>query len=124
MDIKQLLLEGAIVTMPYKRALKEWVGEVKIYGFGGYWKKPSIIIDGGVERTEWPFEQIDDAVNHFKTIVFNPSNIMYKMQAAIIEVVESGEDVDLEDQECFDKVNAIRKAKILQTIKQEENGKK
>lgn len=121
MDIKQLLLDGITLTIPYKRALKEWVGEVKIYVFAGYWKKPSVIIDGSVERMEWPLEQIDEAINHFKGVAFSPSNIMYKMQAAIIEVVESGDDVDLDNQKSFDKVNAIRKAKILQTLNQEAN---
>jgi hypothetical protein len=117
MNVKEFLTEGGRMSFPYKRELKEWVGEAKLYIFPGYYSKPKVIFENGYERLEWPLDEIDNAIKHFETSVFSPVNLMYKMQPSVIEVMNTGQHVDLDDEEDFEKVNTIRKMKVAQAIK-------
>jgi len=118
MSLKDFLLEGGRISHPYKRVKGEWVGEAKLYGFAGYYSKPKIIFDSGYERIEWNLDQIDEAINHFQKVVYNPANLHYKMFEAVVEFTSKGEEVDLDDEKDYERVNTVRKAKILQAIKQ------
>ncbi len=117
MDIKQFLLEGGRIAHSHKKIITEWVGQVSIYIFAGYYKKPYIIIDGDITPIHYSLNEIDKAIEHYKSIVFSPTNIMYKMHETICELCEKGEEVDLDDEKTFQRVNALRKAKILKIVR-------
>ena len=112
MNIKELLLEGCMISMPYKVKKNDWVGDIKISIFSGYYSKPKVYISGIKEPIEWPLEQIDDAIKEFENIVYNPKNLMYKMSEVIGELNERGDFGDLDDHEYLNKVRNIIKTKI------------
>lgn len=117
MDIKEILLEGGRVTHSYKKSLKEWVGQVSISIFAGYYQKPHILIDGEIPLIKYPLSEIDKAIEHYKSIVYSPTNIMYKMNETICELCLQDEFVDLDDENDFKKVNALRKSKVLKAVR-------
>lgn len=117
MNIKEFLLEGGRITHSHKKIVTEWVGQVSIYIFAGYYKKPYIIIDGDITPIHYPLNEIDKAINHYESIVFSPVNIMYKMHETICELCEKGNEVDLDNEKSFEKVNTLRKAKVLKAIR-------
>jgi hypothetical protein len=103
MNIKELLLEGCTIKMPYKIDTEDWVGEVGIGIFaGGYGIKPKII--AGDKKFE--MEELDAAIEYFEKLVFCPKNLMYKMNQAIINVDDV--DIDLDIDEDLQRVLAER----------------
>lgn len=121
MDIKQFLLEGGRITHPHKKLIKEWVGQVSIHIFAGYYKKPHIIIDGDISPINYPLQEIDKAIEHYKSLVFTPTNIMYKMNETIRELCDNGEEIDLDEEDVFNRVNTLRKAKVLKAVRNIKN---
>lgn len=117
MDIKQFLLEGGRISHSYKKKYKEWVGSLNMFVFAGYYKKPYIIIDGDITPIHYPLSEIDKAIEHYYSLVFNPVNIMFKMNETVAELCENGEHVDLDDERDFKRVDALRKAKVLKAIR-------
>lgn len=117
MDLKDFLLDGGRISYSYKTRYEEWVGSVNIFIFAGYYKKPYIIIDGDITPIHFPLNEIEKAIDHYKSIVFNPVNIMYKMHETVCELCEKGEEIDLDNEETFLRVNTLRKAKILKSIR-------
>jgi len=112
MNIKELLLEGCRISMPYKTDPNEWVGEIKIFIFeGGCGAKPKIIIDNAKHR-EWKLDQLDDAIKYFKELVFNSKNLMYKMNETVIGFTSKGIDIDLDETNDYLKV----RNKIKETL--------
>lgn len=99
MNLKELLLEGCRICMPYKGNLKEWVGETKIFIFeGGFGLKPKILVEGDYcdgYRKEFELNQIDEAIKYFNDNAFNSNNRMYKMN----EVMRNNPELDLDEEE-------------------------
>lgn len=104
MNIKELLLEGCMISYSYKEKVTEWVGEAKIHIFAGYFSKPKIIFEcyseiGG--RKEWDIDKLDEAIERFENVVFNKKNLMYKVNETVRELSLTGKDVDLDDEEDY-----------------------
>jgi hypothetical protein len=106
MNIKELLLEGCVIKMSYKTKKTEWVGDINIYIFhGGYGMKPKISLNGSYAKNmDWELDQIDEAIKYFEDLVFNPKNLMYKLNESVIEFTNAGIDIDLDEEEDYDKV--------------------
>jgi hypothetical protein len=121
MDIKELLLEGCRISMPYKRDLNEWVGEIKIYIFaGGFGCKPKIIVEGDYIngfRKEFELNQLDEAIKFFKENAFNPENLWYKMNEAMCELASIDNNIDLEDPDDYKSVRNLINEKIYENSK-------
>lgn len=116
MDIKQLLLEGCRISMPYKNEPEEWVGDIKIYIFsGGFGCKPKIIVEGDYcngYRKEFELNQLDEAIKMFKDSVFNEKNLWYKMNEVMCELASKDNNIDLEDPDDYDRVRKLINEKI------------
>lgn len=111
-NIKELLLEGCVISMPYKTKKRDWVGDVKIHIFNGYYSKPKIYIVGAVEVREYELNEIDNAIKDFEDLVFNPNNFQYKMCETICELNLAGNFKDLDNQKENNEVREIIKSKL------------
>lgn len=111
-NIKELLLEGCTIKMEYKEKKNEYVGDVSLYIFPGYWSKPKIALRSNYIMKEWEIDQIDEAIEFFEDMVFNKNNLQYKMNETIRELTLSDEFVDLEIKKDYDKVRSIIDSKI------------
>lgn len=117
MDIKEIILNGGTISLPYKDDEKEWMGKAEIYGFsGGFGMEPKIIVTiptielerGG--RKEFKWNEIDEAVSIFKKLVYRKENLCYKMTEAMIQLYDTGEDdIDLDEPEDLKKVRTLQK---------------
>jgi hypothetical protein len=112
MNIKELLLEGCRISIPYKVEKEEWVGETKIHIFeGGFGCLPKIIVEGdycnGYQK-EFEIEQIDEAIKYFNDHAFNKENLMYKRNPAMLMVTKDIPDIDLEDKTDYMMIEKIR----------------
>jgi len=106
--MKELLLEGCTIKMPYKEKIKEWMGEVSILIIaGGYNILPKIIINGNIIK-EFGLKDIDAAIHYFKKTVFNTKNLMYKQNEARIKLSQVKPDFDLDDKNNYDEMERIR----------------
>lgn len=118
MAIKELLLEGCRISMPYKVKETEWVGETKIHIFsGGFGMKPKIIVEGDYcngYRKEFEVEQIDEAIEYFNKNTFNAENLMYKQNEAMRIVTKDIPDIDLDEPTDRAIVEKIRE-KLIKT---------
>lgn len=122
MNIKEILVAGGHIQFSYKEKENEWVGTAHIFGFaGGCGIKPKIIVQiptidlapGGMKEFKW--DEVDIAIEEFKSVVFRPKNLMYKMSESVIELYNKGEtEIDLDDEED------LKKVRILQSKKQNE----
>jgi hypothetical protein len=121
MNIKELLLEGCRISLPYKNEPEQWVGETKIYIFsGGCGCKPKLIVEGDYcngYRKEFEVDQLDEAIKYFNDNAFSPTNIMYKMSPAMLMATKDVPDIDLDDETDFKIVEKIK----LKLIKDNEN---
>jgi hypothetical protein len=121
MNIKELLLEGCRISMPYKKDRKEWVGETKIYIFsGGCGCLPKLIVEGDYcngYRKEFEVNQLDEAIKYFNGNAFCPTNIVYKMNPAMLIATKDVPDIDLDEEIDFKIVEKIR----LKLIKDNES---
>jgi hypothetical protein len=107
MNIKELLLEGCRITMPYKDSKEDWVSDISIFIFaGGCGIKPKITIFGGDVHDDFELDELDCAIEHFKKIVFNPKNLMYKMNEVMTELTTLNPDIDLDEENDY---NMVRK---------------
>ena len=113
MDIKRLLLEGCRISHPYKEELNIWVGEATLSIHPGYFDKPRIIFNSPFDCGEWPLDKIDEAIEKFESIVFNPHNLQYKMCETLCELNEKGEFVEMETEAEYQKVRNIITNKII-----------
>jgi len=119
MDIKEILLSGGSISFSYKEKPKEWVGTAKIYSFSGGWGlKPHISVEVGTVdlaprgKKDYDYNQIDEAVSTFKSLVFRKKNLCHKMHESMIELYNSGEtDLDLDDEKDLKKVRKLQKEK-------------
>ena len=113
MDIKQLLLEGCAIVMPYKKDKKSWVSDAKIQIFSGYFDGPTIIVETRIEAARtFKLTEIDDAIKFFEDRVFNPKNLMYKMNETLCELNAKGEYLELDDDDDYDRVRGIIEEKL------------
>ena len=113
MDIKQLLLEGCGINMPYKSDKESWDSESKIRIFSGYFGKPEIIVETTIDSSRtFDLLEIDEAIKYFEDFVFNPNNLMYKMNETLCELNENGDYPELDDDDDYDRVRAIIEEKL------------
>lgn len=104
-DIKTLLLAGCSVKMGYKRSHEEWVGDITICCYaGGNGIKPKVCILGN-ENQDYDMDDIDQAIEDFKTIAFSPKNLWYKHDEAMRQM---SIDTDLDNAEDFAGYEEIR----------------
>jgi hypothetical protein len=112
MNIKELLLEGCVISMSYKENPKEWVGETKIHIFeGGCGCEPKIIVEGNYcndYRIEFEINQIDEAIRYFSDHAFSQENLRYKMNEAVRIISENNPELDLDDKEDLETVMKAR----------------
>jgi hypothetical protein len=112
MNIKELLLEGCRISMPYKNEPEQWVGETKIYIFsGGCGCEPKLIVEGDYcngYRKEFEVNQIDEAIEYFNKNAFNEKNLWYKMNESLRMVAKDVPDIDLEIDTDYQIVQKIR----------------
>jgi hypothetical protein len=118
MTIKEFLLEGGRLAMPYKTDPKEWVGERTIHIFaGGFGCPPKIVIeDVDSGHRDWRLDQIDEAVEYFMWLVFNRDNLMYKENETMRELSSKDPSVDLDDDDNYAKMNRLRMVKVENAI--------
>ena len=118
MNIKELLSEGCIICMPYKKDLKEWVGETKIHIFeGGCGCLPKIIVEGDYcngYRKEFEVTELDEAIKYFTDHAFNQENLMYKRNPAMLMTIKAIPDIDLDDENDFEMIEKIRQRLIAE----------
>jgi hypothetical protein len=121
MNIKQLLLEGCRISMPYKEDPNEWVGEIKIHIFaGGFGCDPHIYVEGDYVngfRKEFKLNQLDEAIKFFKENAFNKKNLWYKMNEAMCELALIDNNIDLEDPDDYKSVRNLINEKIYENPK-------
>jgi hypothetical protein len=112
MTLKELLVEGCRISMPYKANPNEWVGETKIHIFsGGCGCEPKIIVEGDYcngYRKEFKLDQLDEAISYFELNAFNIKNLWYKMNEAVLELAKTDPNIDLEDPDDFEAVDKIK----------------
>jgi hypothetical protein len=107
MNIEKLLLEGCRITMPYKDNKEDWVGDMTIFIFaGGCGIKPRITVFGCDIHVDFELEEMDTAIEYFKKTVFNPKNLMYKMNEVMRELTILNPDIDLDEENDY---NMVRK---------------
>jgi len=114
MNIKELLLEGCTISFPHKADINDWVGDVKITIYGGYFCKPKIMIDGYRGGEEWDFTDanLDIAIARYTEIVFNKENLYYKMPVITRELNQKGEYHDLDSESDYLKVRTLINQRI------------
>jgi hypothetical protein len=119
MDIKELLLEGCRISMPYKANKKDWVGETKIHIFsGGCGCLPKIIVEGDYcngYRKEFEVDQLDEAIEYFKMNTFNVKNLWYKMPEAVLTLTKTDPNLELEDPDDYKAVDQIKQKLIIKS---------
>lgn len=71
--IKKVILSGATVTYPYKKNMKSWYVEIKIYMFG-----TGVVVTGGPITWEL-FDDVDVAVDSFCKAAYNRRNLATAM---------------------------------------------
>jgi hypothetical protein len=109
MNIKELLLEGCSINMPYKTKKEEWVGNVMIHILeGGFGMKPKVIITGNIGHHDFDVEMLDLAIEFFKTKVLCPENLWYKHNEAMRVISKANPDIDLEEEEDFEMYERVR----------------
>jgi hypothetical protein len=117
MTVKEFLLEGGRLSMPYKTDPEEWVGERTIHIFaGGFGSPPKIVIEDCRHR-DWRLDQIDEAIEYFMELVFNPANLMYKENETMRELSSKDPSVDLDDGDNYAKMNRLRMVKVEKAMK-------
>jgi hypothetical protein len=118
MDLREFLLEGGVISFPYKREKKEWCGTAKLHISPGYFSSPKVIFDNEYERKEYTVDYLNDAIKNFTETVFTPMNLMYKMNPAIIKAKGiNNQFIDLDVEEDFNKVENIRQSMTKDSIK-------
>lgn len=119
MNIKELLLEGCRIAMPYKVEKEEWVGETKIFIFdGGFGCLPKIIVEGDYcngYRKEFEVSQIDEAILYFNNNAFSKENLMYKMNEVVKNITKDNPEFDLEEDEDLETAMKARQELILKS---------
>ena len=118
MDIKELLLNGCIISMPYKQEKDEWVGDAKLYIFDGYFEvKPKICFDSSYHRKEWEIKDIDQAIDFFFKTAFSSENLWYKVPEVQRELNEKRKFFDMEIEEDYEKIMNLRSEKLKEESK-------
>jgi hypothetical protein len=124
MNIKELLLEGCRISMPYKNEPEQWVGETKIYIFsGGFGCEPKLIVEGDYcngYRKEFELNQLDDAIEYFNENAFNKENLWYKMNQVMCDLASKDNNIDLEDPDDYKAVMEARELLLINTDNTEE----
>lgn len=117
MTTKEILLSGGGISFPYKEKETEWVGTARIYSFSGGWgMKPHISVEipcSEIEgKKDYDYNQIDEAISVFNSLVFRPKNWSYKMHETMVELYNEGEtNLDLERKEHYKKVKTRQQDK-------------
>ena len=108
-NIKQLLLEGAVIELPYQEEKIDWVGTAKIHIFAGYFSLPNVIVQiPKVIDKEYPISEIDLAIKVFTKAIFNKKNLQYKMHETLIELNGKENYLDLEIEEDYKKIKNLQ----------------
>lgn len=108
MNITNFLKGGGTISQEYKTEKNDYVGNIKLYIFTGYYSVPKICMDAPDERKEWDIEQIDDAIYYFENKAFNKKNLRYKLNEVLCELNTKKEYVDLDDDNDYKKVYELR----------------
>lgn len=121
MDFKTILENGGYVRFNYKEVKTKFMGEAMISVFsGGFGMQPKIIITIPTSDIEWRkeflLEDMDEAIKLFIKFVFREKNICFKQHEAIISFTGKGIDIDLEDENDYNKIEIIRKQLILNKL--------
>jgi len=114
MNIKELLLEGCIISFPFKERKKDWVSTATINIYSGIGSKPKVCCniackDGDIR---WSLDKLDEAIEFYTSKVFNPKNLQYKMNETLRELNEAEDFVDLENDKDYRRVRSIIKKKL------------
>lgn len=96
MKLKEIILHGATISLPYKEKESEWVGESEISCFAGYFSTPKIVVKINGANSYFDLEKIDDAVRFFEESVFNPKNLCFMLNQVVCELNKNSDYVDLE----------------------------
>lgn len=106
--MKELLLQGYTISMPHKTNPKAWLGDVSIRIFsGGCGIAPKVCIMGN-EHKDFKLDELDDAIAYYESLIYSKNNMWYKMPEAIRTVAQHDPSIDLDDEDDFENVNAVR----------------
>lgn len=95
-SIKELVLNGYTVNHDYKKDVQSWAGEavIRLTYFSGI-KKIHVITTDSAPK-EYPLDKIDDAIEHYLSLVETEDNLMYKFQEAHLNLIKN-EDISFFD---------------------------
>ena len=107
-NMKELILEGCGIKMAYKEREDEWVGDVSIHLFAGSCNmKSKIVVTGDIGTKGFDINDIDEAIEYFRSKVFCEKNLWYKHSETIMKLLNDDPDFDL-DEDSFKTYNKER----------------
>lgn len=112
MELKEFLLEGGSITFPYKENKKDWVSEVRLHLFNGFYSLPKVFIESPTGLQTFPLENIDVAISCYIDTIFSEKNLYYKMSPTLREFNLREDFVDLDNDDDMERVEKARKFKF------------
>lgn len=101
-NIKELLLEGMTIKMPYKERRDEWVGDISIHIFsGGFGMQPKIIIEGSLGRQEYSLDLLNSTIEYFIKSLLSEKNLVYKGNEAMRIITKDNLNIDLDNPDDY-----------------------
>lgn len=106
MNIKDILRLKGSISFPYKTEMREWIGEVSLSSFFDTWETGKLLYT--IHTVSERYEDIDEAINRFKEIVFSEDNLGIKQ--SIWNNLNPDKDPDFMDIDEMEK--EVREIKI------------
>ncbi len=106
-DVKQILLAGGLVRVPFKRNYGQILKEAAISIFEGYFGEPKIIVDVDTV-TIFKLAELDKAILCFMAEAMSTKNVWYRIPEIVRDLNSKGQYVDLSDPNDFKKVQVLQ----------------